>query len=134
MGVAFFTTEVDDRIKEVVKYAEDHRIDFAEMVRSGMEGRVPIGEDPKRVVQIPVAVRVVFSIESQPKLGWYRHISISTMRNTIHPNVAFIILEKFGFENRKEKGETPSYTDVDRAWKEEFLPGRFAINFIQRMK
>lgn len=69
--------EVKAAIKQVVDYAEQHRIDIIELKRL-IEEKTFVGDDPLRSLIIPYGFRCVFSIEEQ-SFGWTRHLSVSVV-------------------------------------------------------
>ena len=78
-------------------------------------------------VMIPMGVRAAISVEDQPA-GLVRHLSISVESETDGmPNMPSVlaIAAAFGFSMGK------GLESFDRAWTEEYDPGKWAINLLQ---
>ncbi len=87
------------RAKEVVAYAEEHRVNLKTLLRRQANDCDGLGENRKRRMQIPCGVSVVFSIEEHPA-GWCRHLSIALYdpehKKCIDVTVAPLIMQLFG--------------------------------------
>lgn len=128
------TPQIKEKIRELVGYAHANSIGLADMHRRvGNANIPPIGDNPKHTMDIPEGVRVTYSVE-QHMLGMCRHISLSVLgdERVVHPAAALAICELFGFV--PAEGEALSFRSFEHIWKEEFAPGRFAINLLQKIK
>lgn len=115
-------------IKKLKQWAEAHVISFDDLKAIDANSKPPVGDDPRHVIFLPVNVRVVFSIEQQPK-GLVRHLSISIKQRSMtgrfpDPNFANEILKAFGYVNDLN---TPSSENFYVYIEEEV----HAINFVE---
>ena len=100
MRVVIFDNQVRERIAEVKEYAEAHTYSFDDLLDMKNHQKPPPGNDPGHCMIIPFGVRVVYSIEYQPELGWCHHFSFSVEAPTKLPNVPVVveIMKHFGVD------------------------------------
>jgi hypothetical protein len=104
MTALIIDQQVRDNVKRAVEYAEANPITadrILELARKYANGEdEAVGDDPNRVVEIPFGFRCVFSIEEQPAIGRYQHLSVSMNKPApACPNLPTIveIMKLFGF-------------------------------------
>jgi hypothetical protein len=92
---------VKDKVKELVAYAEAHRVGLAEMQErvANPSKYKPFGDEPEFHIFIPMAFFVVFTIEEWP-VGWVKHLSMSVATpdtsRVPHPYAVVEIMKLFG--------------------------------------
>jgi hypothetical protein len=110
------TQENEKDILNLIKYAEENKLDLAYMDELQMKQRLEIpietvGDDDKAIIMLPLDFKVVFSIEEHP-LGWCRHISISKNgTGNIDMYELVFIMSKFGFTSTLEDGKCYVYSE-----------------------
>ena len=114
--------ETKQKIKSVIEYAEQNRIDHFQMIEIEAGILPPVGDNPNHCVSIFSGFRVVFSIEEHP-IGWCRHFSVSVNADEKLPSIPAteLLLQEFGF------GENKSIHDFDNVW----LEDEYIVNVIQ---
>lgn len=92
--------EQRDLIQALKAHAEKNPIKWDRMLRMLKQEEGPIGDDPDFRIELPIGVRIVYSIETQPS-GLARHISISLRGKKKPPSVSLVevIAKEFGFKN-----------------------------------
>lgn len=84
-------------LKRVCTYAENNPWS-AERIKTS---DISPGDDPGHSCVMPVAYRLVFTIEQQPKLGMCRHMSVSVVGKPTVPNEYMLqmVMPHLGFKN-----------------------------------
>lgn len=97
--------EVRQQIARVIEYGNSHRYDIGMMNRLSRGMMELPGDDPNRVILIPIGYRVGFTVEQQP-FGWSRHVSIYVLDKNprVAPNPVAVdtILGEFGLPSWKK--------------------------------
>ncbi len=101
--------KVKERIKEIVKYAEAHRVDFETLMsmkdygNPGYTGPIPAGLNQNNTMKIYDIkgyhyYKIAYTIEQMEQL-WVRHFSASVSTNEM-PNLKMLMmcLPDFGFK------------------------------------
>lgn len=127
------TTHAREEIAKCEAYARQHELSIHDIM-AHVKGTLPIiGNDPHRVVTIPMGYRCVLSYEHQP-VGFCRHISISVWPAEAglgpSPEAVEGILEAFGFGKQPIKNMNLIGLDTD----ERTNDGRIVVNCIQLVK
>ncbi len=80
---------------------------------------------PDLTISLPTGYDVTLTIEQHPGGVWCRHMSVSVDRygKLPHARAVEMLMQEFGFVHQN-LNELPF-------WKEEFGPGRFAINVLE---
>jgi hypothetical protein len=86
---------VMEAIAQVKAYADVHVLSLIDLVKR-MKHKVPIGDDHKRCVEIPLGHRVVYSIETQI-VGRTHHLSMSVDEKDALPALPVVNLAMFAF-------------------------------------
>ncbi len=103
MRALLFDESTEDRIKEVIQWAENHKLTIDYFLDAMLDKSLkPIGDNPMHVVHIPIGFRCVFSINYSPD-GDARALSISVDSRSkgMYPSIEHTreIMKKFGFVN-----------------------------------
>lgn len=123
------TKEIDDRIKEVLAYAEAHPTTEEELKEIMAGTRAPAGDHGPHVVHIPPFMKVVYSEEYQPR-GLYKHFSISDSHKELPGMIAInYILTMFGFKNIIAKDSAHNMNENFIVWLDEKYG---AINVLEK--
>jgi hypothetical protein len=100
---------VMEAIAQVKAYADVHVLSLIDLVKR-MKHKVPIGDDHKRCVEIPLGHRVVYSIETQI-VGRTHHLSMSVDEKDALPALPVVNLAMFAF------GVGVSFIpDIEKEW------------------
>jgi transposase len=84
-------------IYELRHFAENNRISLAKRSAMVAQKIKAIGDDPRYRREIPVKVRICFSIEEHPG-GWFRHLSVSIAHaKPPNPEIVRTIMKEIGF-------------------------------------
>ena len=118
--------KVSNEIERVKNNAEQNVFSL-EILKSIKNGEAaPGGDDPKFTLHIPTSFNVVYTHEEQPGNVICRHLSVSLQFSgrLPHPLVVELIMNEFGFVNKKLKNVI--------WWKEKFGENTTtAINVIE---
>ncbi len=116
----------EDQLVELRKHGERTPLKAGELIRLCSTNRSPVESDPRCLLDLPGGMRVVFTVEDQPR-GYYRHASFSVEPHAPGrlPNVQFVwhLLPLLGFE-----GVPPRWSGA-QAWIEK----EHAVHFLQRV-
>lgn len=124
-----FTSEEDELISNLRKYAESHILSLDDVKATAMNLKAPIGDTRDHVINVG-GLRVVFSIETQPKF-LARHLSVSEslaskpMSKEERHQRLFQLAAKLGIVPSKDVRST--------SWVEEKTPFGDAINILQEV-
>ena len=96
---------VKKEIKRVKENAKNHPFSLETMMDLKGGKAAPGGDDPRFVLYIPAAFRVVYTHEEQPGKVMCRHISMSLKASgkLPHPLAVEMVMGEFGFVNKRIK-------------------------------
>lgn len=115
---------VQRRARRAIAHAREHPRGPIAMETAMETGRSP-GDDPNHVVNIPIGVRCVFSIDWTPD-GWMRHLSVSVTGRGKWPHPVLIGELMRLFEFRAQSMHHLRYP----VWTEDHAQ---AVNLVERL-
>lgn len=93
--------ETESALTSLREYSEANRLDINQL-KTAMRTGVAVGEDPKLRLELPVNVRLVFTVEEHPS-GWFRHLSVSIAHaKPPNPEIVKALMPTLGFKNGLE--------------------------------
>lgn len=100
MNALIIDKEIEAKIKKLIEFAETNPMPL-EVLEQIMENKWPAPGNVGFDIEIPVGIRVVFTIEQQP-FGWCKHMSVSLHypdpEIMPHFSVVEMLLEYFGMD------------------------------------
>lgn len=99
MRILQIDNDAREKIKKLIKYASEHKINEKSIRAMMAKEEKPVGDNPDYVIHLHDGFRVVYSIEEQP-VGNCHHISISVDEIDKYPHPAAVeeILKEFGMK------------------------------------
>jgi hypothetical protein len=129
MATPLIITEVErDQLRSLYELAQANPVDVAgllERIKEPENKRHHMAQMTRQTVDIPLAFRVTFSIETGHPCGRCRHMSMSVQRlgRVPHPAAVWMIAQELGFWGGLDQ--------CAAVWYEELLGHGRALNVVQ---
>ena len=133
MRMLILDNQVRSEIKKLIEFAHQNIVPEKQMIAIA-EGKVPpVGHFPTFSLNIPVGVKVVYSVEEHPqktgKSKTFKHISVSVDRKLPSVELVNSLLTEFSFSNI----EIPPKNIVGKAFKVWLDESTRSINVVEEL-
>ena len=111
LEIIFMDNEVNNRIVEVILYAEANPFSFDVMKHASENKIAIIPEDcTDYQIELPMGYRIIYTVEEHP-MGLCRHISMSHEYKIPKITDVLTILDNFGFYTKLQDKEAYTYVE-----------------------